>query len=274
MKIDSLTRRSKSRILFLIMAMIALALPVSAATYTYDNLGRLTSATKNSASSTYTYDAGGNILGSTSQSALTVVNFEPQDQASNVPVGQSVYMQFSINIEQYTNFDNISLMAGQTLVSISKSISNDMLTIDPVDNLAINTEYTVTVPTDAVKVVSGSQGNAEIILHFTTASSSLSMVSSDPVNNATGVPVGHTITVTFNQDIQVGDNYASISLTTGGQSTAFACSMAGRILTIDPTSDLTVDTTYTLLIPAGALKNLNSTDVNEETNMQFTTGSA
>jgi hypothetical protein len=258
----------------LILVMIAFAIPVSAATYTYDNLGRLTSATTNSgASCTYTYDVGENLLSGTGQSSLAVLSTNPQDQASNVPVGQSVYLQFSMNIEQYTNFSDISLMMGATPVSINAFMSNDMLTIDPVDNLVVNTRYTVTVPAEAVKAVSGSQSNAKIIMHFTTASSSLSMVSSDPVNNTTDVPVGQSITVTFNQDTQAGDNYASISLTGGGQSTAFTCSMAGSILTIDPSSDLTVDTTYTLLIPAGALKNLNSTAMNGETNIQFTTES-
>lgn len=125
-----------------------------------------------------------------------------------------------------------------------------------------------------VKTVSGSQANAEITLHFTTASSSLGMVSSDPVNNATAVPLGQTITVTFNQHIQAGDNYANISLTAEGQTAAITCSITGSILNIDPTSDLTASTTYTLLIPAGALKNLDNTAVNAEITIQFTTGTA
>lgn len=275
MKIGCLTKRSVFKIAVLLLVIMAYAIPAGAATYTYDNLGRVTSATNGSgASCTYTYDAGGNVLGSASQSALIVIDCEPQNQAGNVPVGQSVYMQFSVNIEQYTNFNNISLMAGQTLVSINKSINNDMLTIDPVDNLAVNTEYTVTVPADAVKAVSSSQTNAEITLHFTTASSNLIMVSSDPVNNASGVPMGKTITVTFNQDIQAGDNYASISLTAGGQPAAITCSIASSVLTVDPGNDLTANTTYILLIPAGALKNLDNTAVNAETTIQFTTGSA
>lgn len=152
MIISSLTRRSKSIITVLILGIVAFAAPVGAATYTYDNLGRLTSATTNSgASCTYTYDAGGNLLSSTSQTALTVLTTNPQNQASNVPVCQSVYMQFSVNIEQYTNFANISLLAGQTPVSINTSISNELLTIDPIDNLGVNTEYTVTVPAGACK---------------------------------------------------------------------------------------------------------------------------
>ncbi|MEN6324897.1 MAG: Ig-like domain-containing protein, partial [Syntrophomonas sp.] len=147
MKISCLRKKGIFRTMVLMLVMIAFAVPVSAATYTYDNLGRLTSATNSSgASCTYTYDAGGNLLNSANQSSLSVLTATPQNQAGNVPIVQSVYMQFSINIEQYTNFNNISLMAGQTPVSINKSISDDMLNIDPVDNLAINTEYTVTVP--------------------------------------------------------------------------------------------------------------------------------
>jgi len=111
-------------------------------------------------------------------------------------------------------------------------------------------------------------------LHFTTASSSLNMVSSDPVNNAADMPLGQTITVTFNQDIQAGDNYTNISLTTGGQPAAVTCSIAGSVLTVDPNNDLTANTTYTFLIPAGALKDLDNTAVNAEISVQFTTGTA
>jgi YD repeat-containing protein len=68
MKIGCLRKRSIFRIMALILVMIAFAIPVSAATYTYDNLGRLTSATTNSgASCTYTYDVGGNLLSGTGQ---------------------------------------------------------------------------------------------------------------------------------------------------------------------------------------------------------------
>lgn len=275
MKAGCLRKRSIFRIMVLMLVMITIAVPISAATYTYDNLGRLTSATTNGgASCTYTYDAGGNVLSSTNQSSLTVLTTNPQDQANNIPVGQSVYIQFSMNIEQYTNFNSISLMADQTLVPISKSVYNDQLTIDPVDSLAINTEYIVTVPVDAAKAVSSNQTNAEITLHFTTASSSLNMVSSDPVNNAADMPLGQTITVTFNQDIQAGDNYTNISLTTGGQPAAVTCSIAGSVLTVDPNNDLTANTTYTFLIPAGALKDLDNTAVNAEISVQFTTGTA
>ncbi|MEN6391640.1 MAG: Ig-like domain-containing protein [Syntrophomonas sp.] len=151
MKISCLRKKGIFRTMVLMLVMIAFAIPVSAATYTYDNLGRLTSATNSSgASCTYTDDAGGNLLSSSNQSSLTVFITTPQDQTSNVPIGQSVYMQFSINIEQYKNFNNISLMSGQTPFAINTSINNDMLNIDPVDNLAINTEYTVTVPADAM----------------------------------------------------------------------------------------------------------------------------
>lgn len=275
MNMGCFRKRNIFRIMDITLVLIAFTMPVSAATYTYDNLGRLISATTNSGvSCTYTYDSGGNMLSSTNQSTLSVLITNPQEQAGSVPIGQSVYFQFSTIIEQYTNFNNISLIAGQTPVSINTSISNDMLTIDPVDNLAVNAGYTVTVPTAAVKAVSGSQANAEIVLHFTTASSSLIMVSSNPKNNTTGVPVGQAITVIFNQDIIAGDNYSGISLTTEGQPLAITCSIAGNILTVDTTDDLTASKTYTLLIPAGALKNLNNTAVNAETSIQFTTGTA
>ena len=205
-------------IAWMAVIMIGFAIPVNAATYTYDDLGRLTSVSTNGSSScSYTYDAGGNVLsavyGSTS---LALISSEPLDQANNVSVGQSVYMQFSSSIEQGVNFSSISLMAGQNSISVINSVNGSGFTIDPISDLDYSTAYTLTIPAGALNEASGSASNSEITLQFTTAGSNLSMLSSDPINNDTGVPIGQTTTVTFNQNVQAGDNYNNISLTAGG----------------------------------------------------------
>lgn len=69
-------RASSIWLLFILLSSVFYSLPVSGATYTYDNLNRLTSVTyDNGQKITYTYDAGGNILsvnGVTSQDSLQI----------------------------------------------------------------------------------------------------------------------------------------------------------------------------------------------------------
>lgn len=269
--------RYQNRRLFSLLMTILLSLwlvvPISAATYTYDDVGRLTSVTTTGGSScAYSYDTGGNILTAVSQSSpLSMVVSTPVDQATNVPIDQTISIQFNKNIEQDTNFSNISLMAGQTPVSINNSISNDTLSIDPVADLTQNTAYALTIPAGAVKAVSGTQSNSEIIIGFTTVAGVINLSSSDPVNNATSIPVGQTITLTFDQNIQAGDNYANITLTAGGIPVAITNSIATTTLSVDPNADLSTATQYTLTVPAGALKSMDSTALNSEVVIQFTT---
>lgn len=146
---------------------------VNAASYTYDNLGRLISVNRaNGSYSTYTCDAGGNILtvtNVTSPDSLTVVFTDPQDQATNITTDQTIHIQFNQNIEQGYNFVNINLLEGLNSVPITSTTSGDTLIIDPDNNLTGSTSYTLFVPAGAVKKLSGTETNNEVTLQFTTA---------------------------------------------------------------------------------------------------------
>ncbi len=259
-------------IAWLAVIMMAFAIPVNAATYTYDDLGRLTSVTTASGpSSTYTYDAGGNILSVVSQGSPAMISSDPQNLAANVPVDKTIQVRFNKNIEQGTNFSEISLTTGQDTISITNTVTDEILSVDPVKNLVESTSYTLHIPAGAIKFVSGIQSNTEITVQFTTAAPGLNMVSSDPVNNATGVPMEQTITVTFSQDVQAGDNYNNISLTAGGLPVSTSNSISGSVLTVDPTADLVGTTEHILTLPAGALNEASRSASNSEITLQFTT---
>lgn len=258
---------------FLALIICLITLPASAATYTYDDLGRLTSVTSSSGQSrNYTYDAGGNVLSIVKTASVPVIiSSDPANLAADVSVDKTITLQFEKNIEQGSNYANISLMAGQTPIAVTVTINAQNLTIDPTNNLDYVTQYVLTVPAGAVKVSSGTAENTEICIQFTTAALGLNMAGSDPLNNATAVPIGQIITITFDQNIQAGDNYTAISLTAGGQTIAATNSIAGSVLTIDPDADLTTATQYTLTLPAGALKNLDSTATSQEIVIKFVT---
>ncbi|HWP96179.1 MAG TPA: Ig-like domain-containing protein [Syntrophomonadaceae bacterium] len=272
MKLGSFVQRKALWLAWLALFLFVFITPVSAATYTYDDLGRLISVTTTSGPScTYTYDAGGNILSVTNQASLALVSSNPQNQALNIPVDQTIEIHFNKNIEQDVNFAVISLMAGQDSISIANSVYAETLIINPVSNLLQSTVYDLHVPVGAVKTASGTQSNSDITLQFTTVAPGLNMIASDPVNNATGVPVSKTITVTFSQEVQAGDNYANISLTCGGQTVAASNSLADSLLAVDPVGDLAENTSYTLTIPAGAVKNLSGALSNSDITVEFTT---
>lgn len=98
------------------------------------------------------------------------------------------------------------------------------------------------------------------------------VVSTDPANDATNVPVNKTLTVTFSEDVQEGPAYGSISVKdASGNAVAVTKSIAGKVLTIRPNADLAYSTKYTVTIPAGAVKDVAGNELAKAYVFSFTT---
>ncbi len=96
--------------------------------------------------------------------------------------------------------------------------------------------------------------------------------STDPANGATNVSPSKTITATFSEAIQSSTNYANISLKdSSNNSVSISTSISGNVLTIDPVSDLAYSKTYTVTIPASAVKDLAGNDLASQYIFSFTT---
>ncbi|WP_221040204.1 S-layer homology domain-containing protein [Gelria sp. Kuro-4] len=101
------------------------------------------------------------------------------------------------------------------------------------------------------------------------------VASTDPLNNATGVPVDKVITVTFSEDVQEGASFGQIALKDAADTTVECnVTLSGKVLTIDPNADLDYSTIYTVTIPAGAVKDLAGNDLEAEYTFSFTTAAA
>ncbi len=82
---------------------------------------------------------------------LTVTAASPANGAVNVSRTPTIAITFCNNIEEDSGYDEIELKnAGDNTVSISKSISGEVLTIAPDSRLSYSTVYTVTIPVTAV----------------------------------------------------------------------------------------------------------------------------
>jgi hypothetical protein len=76
--------------------------------------------------------------------------------------------------------------------------------------------------------------------------------SSDPVDTATGVAVSKTITLTFSMPLHPPTiNDTNITITPSVTSTTALDAVNHRIVTIDPTSNLSASTTYTVTMTTG-----------------------
>lgn len=100
---------------------------------------------------------------------------------------------------------------------------------------------------------------------YTPSVVTLSVVSTDPADNAIAIPITKTITVTYSNTITLTDG-TGITLMNGATSVPVTVSVSGKDLLIDPTPLLLRNTIYTVTIPAGTIQGVGSA-----TSITFTT---
>jgi len=105
------------------------------------------------------------------------------------------------------------------------------------------------------------------------------LVTTDPANNTTVSPTKAFLSLNFNEAIVAGTG--SIELRAGSTlvesfdvATSGRISIAGSILTIDPTANLTGSTSYSLSIPAGGVKDAAGNAVGSSLAFGFATSAA
>ena len=86
-------------------------------------------------------------------------------------------------------------------------------------------------------------------------SAELTVTNCEPVAGSANVPVDSPIRLGFNQAIQPGDDWNSIALCVGDALVETNCEIQGQTLLIKPVFNLLNNTTYTVKIPVGAIKN-------------------
>ncbi|GAW91176.1 S-layer homology domain-containing protein [Calderihabitans maritimus] len=97
----------------------------------------------------------------------------------------------------------------------------------------------------------------------------------DPIDGAAGVPVSGAIILTFSEDIIEGDAYDNVVVKDGnGDTVAVAKSISGNALTLAPETNLEYDTEYTVMVPAGAVKDMAGNLLENEYTFSFTTQAA
>lgn len=80
------------------------------------------------------------------------------------------------------------------------------------------------------------------------------VTSISPANGATGVSTSSSVVLTFGENILQGSAFANITLKKGTSTVSSTKTISGNKLTIKPSSSLSSASTYTVTIPAGAVK--------------------
>jgi len=190
----------------------------------------------------------------------TVTGSDPVNGATNVPLNKVISVTFSKDIDQGTNWSGISVCAGTTPVAANASINGGVLTITPSSNLSDDVNYTVTIPAGAVfgQSENGIPGDPlmEAYTFSFLAGNPPVVQSTTPADGDTDIAIGTKITLVYDKQLVQGGNWNNIAATAGSTQAAISCAISNNVLTITPVTSLNVNTDYTVVIPAGAIKDV------------------
>jgi hypothetical protein len=200
----------------------------------------------------------------------TVTSFSPTDGATGVNALSSPDIVLTYNQPIILGVGTITLRKSSASGDIAESfnvgvstrvtVSNQTLTIDPTDNFDYDQEYYVVVPSGAVTNYVAGSASSLTTYNFTTEAGPVATVF-NPADEATGVVVGSNIVITFDKNIRAG--VGTITLRTvsadGTIIESYDVTSSARLtfstntLTIDPTSNLDLNTNYYVVIPNNAV---------------------
>ena len=120
-----------------------------------------------------------------------------------------------------------------------------------------------------------------LLANFSSAASAstpeLSVLTFNPAKNSKTMPVGNNIDLTYGSAILKGDGVITLKDSTGNTVESYQAgsssniSIAGSVLTINPTAILASDKTYSINIPAGALQDTTGNNFEEVIEYEFKT---
>jgi len=219
----------------------------------------------------------GSFTGTTApdQTPPTVVSHVPAAGATDIPVGQSVAIEFSEAMDYNSVAGAVSWTGGGGDVSYDfDADESHIYFLRPQEILQRNTTYTVTIDGGAMDIAGNHLAQTSWTFRTTSAvdNTSPTLDSTTPADGATNVPVSTNIRLQFSEAIDPA-GLDNILVTPDIGDGTDSWSSDGSTITFDPDVDLEDDTQYVFLFPQGAISDLAGNRMEESVSFRFTTGS-
>jgi hypothetical protein len=212
-----------------------------------------------------------------------VVSVTPAQGATNVAINAPITATFNMamsaaSVNGTTTFTVAApggvAVAGTAALNASGTVATFTPTSGTLEN---NTTYTATITTAATSV-GGYPIAANYVWSFTTITPPPLVVSTVPLNTATGVPIGQVLTARFNEAMLCStlQHSPSINFTLTGPgltSVTGSATCSGNVAIFTPGSPLLYNTLYTATISTGA-QSLAGTPMAAAYHWTFTTVAA
>ncbi len=209
----------------------------------------------------------------------TISSSVPANGATGVAVGANIVLTYSEAVQKGSGSMTISSGGGMVTISVSSalvSVSGAVVTINPTADLLDGTAYTLSFPAGVFQDLAGNNAGS-LTRSFTTA---VALDTTPPTINSSVPAIGgggtinspDNIVLTYSEAVQKGSGNITIGAITIPVTSA-QVSIAGAVVTINPTADLLTGTSYTLSFPAGAFQDLAGNNAGSLT-LNFNTAAA
>jgi hypothetical protein len=201
-----------------------------------------------------------------------VISTDPANGATSVALNKVISVTFNEEMNPATITQASITLQGTGPVAGTVTYSGTTAFFTPAGPLANNTTYTGRVTT-SVKDLTGNALQTDYVWTFSTGTTlSPVVVSTDPANNATGVPLNKTVTATFNMPMDpLTINGTTFTLKQGTTAIAGTVSYSNLTASFTLSAPLTMNTLYTATITTG-VKNTAGTTLADNYIWTFTTG--
>lgn len=208
------------------------------------------------------------------QTPPTATTFTPADNAVGASLTNNLSIVFSENIAWGAGSVTLYNAANTAIQTFSNggpgaTISGATLTLNPTANLIVNTGYYVQVDPTAITDIAGNAFAGftdNTTWNFNTNDVTPPVLTASPfvpADNATGVSLTTNLSATFNENVQPGTGV--IELFDGSNTLVEAFDVASSpnvtvtnaVVTINPTSDLTLNQSYYVHIAPTAIHDLS-----------------
>ncbi|MDB5201334.1 MAG: hypothetical protein JWQ27_743 [Ferruginibacter sp.] len=210
--------------------------------------------------------------------APTVISTDPANGAINVLLTNKPSATFSEAMNPAT-LNNASFTLSKNGVPVAGTVSYSGLTavFTPSLNFTANSIYVATITT-AAQDLAGNALAANYTWSFTTGALgdmvAPTVISTDPLNNATGVTVSKKPTATFSEQMNPATiNSSTFILKQGANSVNGTVSYSGTTAMFSPAANLAPNTLYTATI-TNSVKDLAGNSMLSNYTWSFTTGTS
>ncbi|WP_405079196.1 fibronectin type III domain-containing protein [Paenibacillus chitinolyticus] len=184
---------------------------------------------------------------------------------------KGIMVNFDAPLDPGEAFDEIVLSNGSSLVPVTYTVYGHQLYVVPEIQLDANLSHSLIIPDGALYDGNGDKIALQNIPVAYGDKTSLILVSSSPADQAAGVKPNETVQLNWNEDIQPGDAFGTIAITTSeNENVEINPAIQNNQLLLTPKTEWEPGKSYTVHVPAKAVKSSSGIG-NEELSISFRT---